>query len=346
MAAFLRLVLLPCAMSLVLYALVFALVLDRPLSHGFLRERLEAKLDRGASIEGRKLVIIAGSNGPYSHRCEAMEPILGVPCVNAGVAVGIGLDYLFARWQPLLRAGDVVYLPLEQAQYVRARTAIRLGPDAAIMLRHDRTTLGDLPADRRIAALFAFDLRAVVMSGLEMALAATGFHDPRAEVTGSMNAWGDQVGHTQAIAAANASILAAARPIHVTPEAVRDGDGAAEVRRFLGWAADRGVVVVGGFPTGFADTPIPPATAAAIRALYQGPPGHARFLDLPDQGRYPRSWFFDTPDHLHQDAQIAHSRRVAVHLRGMLAPPGGDDGLPASAEGWRDSAVIVSHVPP
>lgn len=152
MRAAVRRVLLPCVLSLVLYATLFALVLDRPLSHGFLRQRLEAKLDRGAAIDGRKLVIIAGSNGPYSHRCETIEPILGLPCVNAGVAVGIGLDYLFARWKPLLRAGDVVYLPLEQPQYVRTRAAIRLGPDAAIMLRHDRATLATLPWDRRVAS--------------------------------------------------------------------------------------------------------------------------------------------------------------------------------------------------
>jgi hypothetical protein len=100
----------PCLASLLLYALVFGCILDRPLALGFLRQQIDAKLARAAAIEGPKLVILAGSNGPYSHRCEIIEPILGMACVNGGVAVGIGLDYLFARWQRVLRAGDTVYL--------------------------------------------------------------------------------------------------------------------------------------------------------------------------------------------------------------------------------------------
>jgi hypothetical protein len=52
-----------------------------------LRQLIDAKLTRAASIDRPKLVILAGSNGPYSHRCEVIEPILGMPCVNGGVAV-------------------------------------------------------------------------------------------------------------------------------------------------------------------------------------------------------------------------------------------------------------------
>jgi hypothetical protein len=130
-----------CAASLLLYAGLFALVLDRRLDDGYLRALIEAKLARGRSIAAPKLVILAGSNALFSHRCETIEPIPALPCVNAGVAVGIGLDYLFARWDPLLRPGDVVYLPMEASQYARSRAATESGPDAAIMFRHDRATL-------------------------------------------------------------------------------------------------------------------------------------------------------------------------------------------------------------
>lgn len=131
-----------CILSLLLYALVFGFILDRPLAYGFLQEQIEAKLARGASVSSPKLVILAGSNAPYSHSCETIEPIIGRPCVNAGVAVGIGLDYLFARWKPLLHPGDIVYLPMEEAQYTRSRAANAVGPDAAIMFRSDWHTLG------------------------------------------------------------------------------------------------------------------------------------------------------------------------------------------------------------
>ena len=61
-------VLLWAAVSLVAYIAAFALVLDRPLSLGMLRARIEAGLARGSAISEPKLVILAGSNGPYSHQ--------------------------------------------------------------------------------------------------------------------------------------------------------------------------------------------------------------------------------------------------------------------------------------
>ena len=300
--------------SLLFYVVLFGLLLDRPLSLGFLQGQIEAKLARAATLSGRKLVILAGSNGPYSHRCEAIEPILKLPCVNGGVAVGIGLDYLFARWERLLRTGDLVYLPMEEAQYVRTRAATLAGPDAAIMLRQDRTTLASLPVDRWLGAVFSGDLRAAGMSVLEMALSRTGFHDPRAAATGWTNAWGDHAGHTEALAQPNAGVLATLRPTHPGATAIQGGDGAAAIVAFLVWARAHGVDAIGGLPTGFADAPIPPDTLAAIRAVYED--HGARFLLLPNQSRYPRSAFFDSADHLNETAQIVHSKLVARALSG------------------------------
>ncbi len=142
-----------CAASVVGYAAIFGLLLDRPLGLAPLGRQIEARLRLGEAAAAPKLVILAGSNGPYSHRCEVIGAMLGMACVNGGIAVGIGLDYLFARWRPLLRPGDVVYMPMETAQYIRSRSATRVGPDAAIMLRHDRATLAGLPADRWAGAL-------------------------------------------------------------------------------------------------------------------------------------------------------------------------------------------------
>ena len=310
-------ILLPCTASLLLYALLFGAVLDRPLSLGGFQARIDAGLARGAAIEGPKLVILAGSNGPYSHRCETIEKLLGLACVNGGVAVGIGLDYLFARWQTVLRPGDTVYLPLEEAQYVRTRAAATVGPDAAIMFRHDRATLARLPPDRWAGAAFSFEPRAALMSLIEMTLVRAGFQDPRAAATGTFNAWGDHVGHTAALGAANAAVLEAANPTHETPARIAAGAGTATVRDFLKWSAAHGVRAVGGLPAGFAGSPIPNETRAAIRAVFAG----TRFIDLGDRGRYPRAAFFDTPDHLNETAQIAFSRILATELA-VIAGPG------------------------
>ncbi len=307
-----RRILISCFGSLLLYGFAFGCLLDRPLTLGALSARIEATLALGQSIHRPKLVILAGSNGPYSHRCETISRIIGWPCVNAGVAVGIGLDYLFARWKPRLQPGDIVYLPLEEAQYLRSRAASDLGPDAAIMLRHDRATLQTMPLHRRIAALFVGDLRAVIMSLIETALADEDFDDPRLAATGGYNEWGDHVGHTAAAAALNASTLAAITPYHPSGAQISSGYGSLLVVTFLHWAEAHGVRVIGGLPTGFIDSPLGNDELIAIRAVFrdQG----ADFLETPEGGRYPRSAFFDTADHLNESAQISHSVAVARAL--------------------------------
>ncbi len=312
----LRRVVLPCLASLAIYLALFGLVLDRPLSLGMFRHLMDAKLARGASIEGRKLVIIAGSNGLYSHRCETMEPLLGIPCVNGGVVVGIGLDYLFAQWEKRLHPGDIVYLPMEEAQYIRSYAANSVGPDAAIMFRHERSTLAALGMDRWLGAAFSFDPRAALMSLIETALVWSGFQDPRAADVGSTNAWGDHVGHTAALGQTNAAHLATMMPFHQNAAAIASGDGTAMIRDFIAWAEAHGVIVVGGLPAGFARSPIPDAARDAICTIYTS--AGARFIDLHD--RYPPSAFFDTPDHLNEAAQIERSQAVAAALAVTLAP--------------------------
>jgi hypothetical protein len=302
-----------CLASLLLYSLAFGFVLDRPLSLGFLQQQIETKLARAASINGPKLVILAGSNGPYSHRCEVIEPLLEMPCVNGGVAVGIGLDYLFTRWQKQLQPGDMVYLPMEEAQYVRTRAATEVGPDAAIMFRHDWRTLVSLGPGRWLVSLFTSDLRAALMGPIEAALVAAQFHDPRVAVTGATNAWGDHVGHTSELAATSRTVLATTTPHHTVAAEISAGYGSVLVVDFIRWANAHGVRVIGGLPTGFADAPMPDATLEAIRSVYLANGGE--FLELSNRSRYPRSAFFDTVEHLNEAWQILHSKLLAEALK-------------------------------
>jgi hypothetical protein len=313
-----RRILLACAASLVIYIVAFAWLLDRPLTLGGLRTRIEATVALGRTIHQPKLVILAGSNAPYSHRCETIAPIIFRPCINAGVAVGIGLDYLFTRWKPLLHPGDIVYLPMEETQYARPRATADLGPDATIMLRHDRATLRTLPLRRQVAALFSSDLRAAIMSVIETALVDNGFHDPRAAADGGFNAWGDHVGHTAALAAVNQSTLAAIVPVHHTAAEIGDGDGTVLIAGFLRWAGRHGVRAIGGLPTGFVDSPIAGDSMAAIRTVYRDE--GAEFLELPNHSLYPRADFFDTQDHLNEAAQIKHSIVIGEALARLVDP--------------------------
>ena len=308
-----------CLASLVLYAGLFGFVLDRPLTYGFLSDMIDARLARGASISGPKLVLLAGSNSLYSHSCETIEPVLGMPCVNGGAVVGIGLDYLFKRWDAVLHHGDIVYLPMEQAQDIRTRTASALGPDAAILFRHDWRTLAELSPRRWVAAVFSFDLRASVMSVIETAIRQGPSYDLLATQPGTSNAWGDHIGHTEAKAAEYRSSLTTLRAYSATSAQIAAGDGSAEIADFVALMSARGVIVIGGLPTGFDDLPQSDALIAVIAAVYTDHGGW--FLALHNLSRYPRVNFFDSPDHLNETEQQAHSVLVAKALAEMLGRP-------------------------
>jgi hypothetical protein len=212
--------------------------------------------------------------------------------------------------------GDVVYLPMEEAQYTRSRAATEVGPDAEIMFRHDWQTLATLSPRRWLAALFSFDLRTAMMSPIEALLLATNFHDPRAEATGTTNAWGDHIGHTPALAEASRTVVATAKLHHALARQVDAGYGTALIVEFTRWAIAHDVQVIGGPPTEPDDARMPDATEAAIRAIYRA--NGAAFLDMPNHARYPRIAFFDTAAHLNETWQIRHSTLVAEALLPLL----------------------------
>ena len=184
------------------------------------------------------------------------------------------------------------------------------------MFRHDWRTLGRLPPDRWVAALFSFDLRYALMAVIERALTADGFRDPRAADEGSTDAWGDHTGHTAALAAPYRAVLARAHPTYPSAAQVAHGYGARLIAGFLCWARAHGVRAIGGLPTEFIDDPMSPATRRAIAAVYRA--NGAGFLELPNRSLYPRADFFDTPDHLSEPWQIVQSVAVARGLRRML----------------------------
>jgi hypothetical protein len=192
------------------------------------------------------------------------------------------------------------------------------------MFRHDWTTLAALAPKRWLAALFAFDLRAGLMSLIEMSLVAARFHDPRAEATGTSNAWGDHVGHSVERGAGSQAMIAAMVAPAVSAAAIRDGYGASLIAGFVAWARAHGVRVIGGLPTELDQASRPEATRAAIAAVYLAQGGE--FLTLPNRSRYPIAAFFDTPLHLNEVCQIAHSITLARALAPLLgrtarAPP-------------------------
>jgi hypothetical protein len=306
-----------CSLSLLIYFLLNAFVLDRPLSLGVLRLELLQKTARLAALPSPKLVILAGSNGPYSHSCVVLSAMLGMPCENAGIAVGIGLDDIFTRYEPLLHEGDVVYMPMELQQYTAAPAAYDAAVDGAFLLRHDRQVLTQLPPDRVLGAGFCCTLADILESLLEMPLARAGLIDPAHLLDTEYNQQGDRVDND--LAKRNQALLATAPRQVPSPGQIDAGYGTALLAGFVARESRKGIVIIGGMPVDYDSAEMPDSVIAAIAAIYRTNGG--MFMVLPNRSHYPRADFFNGEDHLAEPCQYLHSIYVAQGLAEILQKP-------------------------
>jgi hypothetical protein len=321
--------------SIVLYGLMFGWILHKPLSVGTIRDYFQIKVARAAALPSPKLVLFGGSNVRFGLRCELIERETGVPCVNAGFLADVGIDLMAQKFEPLLHAGDVVYVPLAYEQYLWSRAFVETQTDAAYLFSYDRATLLKMPLSRQLHAVFFYDLPYLVTASAENLLAIAGRHRKagatRAFGAQNLNAFGDETGHTRAQARDFAAILARAK---LTPPYAADFWPeryfyTQELERFLDWARAHQVTVVGGLVQVADDIPLDPEVIARVRAIYAR--HGAAFIELPNRSQYPRDCFFDSVYHLNEECQLRHTRDLLPALRAYLPQhPAESMPLPAS----------------
>jgi hypothetical protein len=293
--------------SIVLYVGVFSVV-HRPLTIGDIARQLDHKSAYARTLAGPKLVIFAGSNGRYSHRCEPMAAPLGRPCVNLSIGVGIGLDFLLDQVRPLLAPGDIVYMPLEYQQYTFSKAEMDAMAHNATLVHDRREQLWQLPLARIVRSHAHFDLNFLIQGVAEMALARGGVR--RRASTDSLTPQGDESGHTAQAGRAYGEFLHASRYGPIRP--AESSHSIDVLQSFLRDARERGVTVVGGLPTAPLSAPVSDAVVDGLRRVYEGQ--GQRFLVLDQRSQYPLHCFFDTLSHLHEGCQIEHSARVGAAL--------------------------------
>jgi hypothetical protein len=306
-----------CALSVAIYALVFGCLVDLPLSLGLLRLEMAQKTARLAALPSPKIVILAGSNGPYSHSCLVIGAMLHLPCENAGIAVGIGLDDLFARDAPLLRPGDIVYMPMELPQYTAGRAQYRAGADGEFLLLHDRGILAQLPADRILGAVFCCNLSDFLEGLAEMPIVRAGAINPALVLAGEYNGQGDRI-DTPLAGASPALLRHPPRPEPAASQ-IANGYGAALIARFVRFESPRTIIVIGGLPADFDTAALHQRTITEIAAIYTANGGS--FVMLPNHSLYPEADFFNSEDHLAQPCQYLHAIAIAVLLGRTLNRP-------------------------
>jgi hypothetical protein len=304
-----------CLLSIAAYASVFLFVVRKPLTVGVYKQMIELKQERVRSLASPRLLIIAGSNGLFSHSAETLTYECGVPVVNASLTAAFSLPFIIDQTRPLLREGDVVYMPIEYGLYAFDLEEEKC--DGHYLIAYDRESFWRQDSKRIVNQMFSFDLPYLISGLGEMALEKANVQ--RRFNAESLNDRGDQIGHTEEAGKEYRPVIEAWKPLPaVEPETIRtDSFTQRYLADFLEWAGQNGVVVVGGLPTMFDDQPVSDATVNAVREVFESR-GHY-FVALPNRSQYPREMFFDTPFHLHEQAQHQHSRALAPLLRPFVS---------------------------
>ena len=307
-----------CAVSLLLYFLVFGFIVSRPMVVDISQLMMEKKMAYARATGHPKILIVANSNARFSHSCAVIEQSLHRPCVNLGIAGDTGIDWTLDSARSALAPGDLVYMPIEFDIYSRSKVQMLTGMDAASRFRHDKLSLLNRGAEGVVRAAFMFGLPTLIQSLGEMGLQATGVR--RRFGLDTLDMQGDETGHDDARALPYVEIIRS-QPENLPDEKTLfdnpDGSQAAIVR-FLDWCKTHGIVVVGGLPTIFDDIPVPANSIARLKEFYAR--HGAKFLVLANRSQYPRSAFFDTSYHLREPWQKRHSALLAAGLAQLLQP--------------------------
>jgi hypothetical protein len=180
--------------STLLYASLFLFVMHKPLTIGVMNDYYDKKIGYVETLRSPKLVILAGSNGRFSHRCETIELEHGISCINMSIAATISIDYQLERIKPYLGAGDMVYLPLEYGVLSKTVREMAALDDVPFTAAYDRKYFFNQPLERLLPAIFYFDLKFLISSAGEMALDRLGIS--RRFSSDTLTKQGDEKGHT------------------------------------------------------------------------------------------------------------------------------------------------------
>lgn len=311
-----RTIILGLAGSLLVYLALNFVLLKRPVTLGYIETTYAAKEARARVLEQAgtpKMLIIAGSNGYYSHRCETIAQVTGRACVNFAVSYIAGLDAILARAAAHLAPGDVALMPLEYGFYSSTREELNNSTDSnRFTALYQPRALRNMSVERGLPVVFSLSVRDIFSSAGEMLLSRLGMTRDTDQY--KMNEFGDIVGHTAANGRryqAALAQLAGNRPNRklASGQYFPSQD---LVGGFVRAQSARGVIVIGSLPTTFNDRPFDENFTTWFRYFYTEAGGHA--VLLPNRSLYPRSAFYNTAYHLNEEAQIEHSRLLGAEL--------------------------------
>ncbi|MCK2089602.1 hypothetical protein MXC99_15620 [Thauera aromatica] len=294
-----------------LWLVVVASLAGRPHAYNQWVEQAYAyKIAAANTIEGPRVVIVAGSSAMFGIDSGLLSRALGRPTVNLGVNAGVLAPFIIDRARQILRPGDWVILPLEYPLY----------HDEGVINRQfiDFYATHPLPISeigwwRWLQLIWQLPLERVLEGyrGLPPGFHVAGLYGPQ-----NLDARGDQINsetahRTDAMKAA----VEQSTPEQYGARALRGGASWARWR-----ALARHIETMGGCAIF-----VPPAMLyrpsyrnnAIERDYYETLPEVARSNGLSYAGEpfdfmYEEEAFFDTNFHLTAERRVEHTNRLAT----------------------------------
>lgn len=302
-------------LSLLSYVVLFSFMLKKPLTLGIWSKVYEKKKSYSELIGSRKkIVIVAGSNGIYSHRCSEIEKVVGLKCLNASTAAMSGIDFILEKSKEFVNPGDIVILPLEYDFYTLNEYEVTYASAANnYIAQYEREYLFKLGNRKILPILLSFDFKYPFSSIVEIGLDAWGVK--RRFDIDEINANGDMINHTKGKGIPYKHYLSSITQVQPSEALLNEAAFASQtiIEQYIQWCHNHHVMVFGSFPTTFNDRNINPEILMKIKSLYYNK--GAGFIETDSDSQYRRDCFYDTGYHLNEECQIVHSKKIADYLK-------------------------------
>lgn len=285
------------------------------LSSQWIADAYEMKTAAAERIEGKKIVIVAGSNALFGIDSKMMEESYGLPVVNFGVNGGLLLPYVLLKSQSVLKRGDIAIMPLEYHFYTYDGV-----PNVQMIdqiYAHDPSFFWKLSLKEQWGMVWMTPLSRVVDGFL-----ARGGEKAMCGPYGYQNLdeRGDQT-HTSVQEAQQWAYdwdaLKKEFPRHYGADALKNQEGWRWLREYAEWAKANGIYLI-----------ITPPTMMKDKSYYDDPAEHRfyeglkqkveglgiAFVGNPYEAMYGREMYFNTDYHLNNKGREKWTRQLINDL--------------------------------
>ena len=160
--------------SIIIYTVAFGFIFKKPLTIGYCKDAYNKKKDYLLKCNGSKFVIIAGSNGLFSHSAKVIEKEIGINGINYSLDAGLGIDLILEKGKEVLKQGDIVILPLEYGFYNQGENDVTFTANGnSFIFQYDTSYLFKFGPQKFMASIFSFDLKYLISAIIESGFSAT-----------------------------------------------------------------------------------------------------------------------------------------------------------------------------